>query len=503
MKPGVRLRLAAWEVLRDVDRDDAYANLALRHKLRGWDSRDAAFVTELVSGTLRALGRYDRIIDLAARDRPIDPDTRNVLRLGVHQLLAMRVPDHAAISESVNLQRHVGGNRATGFVNGVLRGITREPDWFARLRAEAPSPDAALGAVHAHPEWVVQAFREALAAAGRDNELEALLQADNAPPLVHLALLGGEDLEPELVTALAPNLRDEGPSPIGYVLERGDPSESTAQLRGFAQARVQDQGSQLVALALTRASIPTDDDAATRPASAADPRIERWIDVCAGPGGKTALLASVAAHSPQTLQVHLEANEVTPHRADLVRDALRALDGRPDVTVRTEDGRTAAAYGGQHFDRILLDVPCTGLGALRRRPEARWRKTAADVAELAAVQHDLLATAIRHTKPGGVIAYVTCSPHLAETRDIVDRALATADVTLLDAPALLNEIARVELNAATGEPRGTGRYAQLWPHVHGTDAMFLALLRVGEPSARGSTHTSDDADPSPHTADTY
>ncbi|MGQ4271748.1 rRNA cytosine-C5-methyltransferase, partial [Nocardiopsis changdeensis] len=140
-------------------------------------------------------------------------------------------------------------------------------------------------------------------------------------------------------------------------------------------------------------------------------------------------------------------------------------------------GRAIAADGTRPawrpgtFDRVLADVPCTGLGALRRRPEARWRRTGDSAAELAPLQHDLLVSAVESVRPGGVVAYVTCSPHLDETDAIVRRVLAERDdLTLLRAPDLLDEVPGL----AAGED---GNYAQFWPHRHGTDAMFLALLR--------------------------
>jgi 16S rRNA (cytosine967-C5)-methyltransferase len=136
---------------------------------------------------------------------------------------------------------------------------------------------------------------------------------------------------------------------------------------------------------------------------------------------------------------------------------------------------TRPAWRPASFDRVLADVPCTGLGALRRRPEARWRRTPADIGALAGLQRALLRSALDSVRPGGVVAYVTCSPHLAETRDVIADVLPDwPDVTVLDAPAVLAEVPELDV----WYQRGTsGRYAQFWPHVHGTDAIFLALLR--------------------------
>ncbi|MDO9589744.1 MAG: rRNA small subunit methyltransferase B, partial [Microcella sp.] len=185
-------------------------------------------------------------------------------------------------------------------------------------------------------------------------------------------------------------------------------------------------------------------------------------------GGKAALLAAEATLGG----ARLVANELVPARAGLVRSALQAVD--PTVEIRTGDGRDIGAAEPGVYDRILLDAPCTGLGALRRRPEARWRKTADDIGPLAVLQAELLRSAVAALKPGGVLAYVTCSPHVAETTAIVDALLVehSGDVAPLDARAVLAGISSTPLEL--GELAHGA--AQLWPHRHGTDAMFIQLL---------------------------
>ena len=461
-----RSRLVAYDVLRDVTERDAYANLALQSRIRAaaLDTRDAALATELAAGALRGLGRYDRIIEVAAR-RPIDEiddRTRNVLRLGTHQLLSMRTAAHAAVNESVELQRHVAQSAAAGFVNGVLRtiGRTSAAEWDRRISATEPNADAAFAARLSHPAWVVRAFRDALRAEGREGELEALLEANNAAPRVHAVLLPGLGVAPEqLVENDRPGLPSvslQGPSPLGLQLAGGDPARLVAAW-GLADGavRVQDQGSQLAALALTRVS----------PVTAG----ERWLDLCAGPGGKTAILGAEAMQSGATVR----ANEVSEHRAELVWASTVAVS--PVVEVVCHDGRSSEAFGGEDamYDRILVDAPCTGLGALRRRPEARWRKSPEDLPELTKLQTELLGRAVRHVKPGGYVAYVTCSPHLAETRVILDRILRSRpDLVELDARAVITRIARVELDLS-----GDALSVQLWPHRHDTDAMFISLIQ--------------------------
>ena len=447
-------RIVAVEVLEAVRADEAYANLLLPTRIRraGLDRADAAFATELTYGTLRMQGFYDRVIELAA-NRPasaIDPAVLDVLRLGAHQLLATRVATHAAVNEQVELARRVAP-KAAGFANAVLRTISRtSPEEWRELVAEgARSEDARLAAVTSHPEWIVRALRTALEHEGRADELEQLLDADNASPRVNLAVLPGLDIDIDGIEGFEPDRF----SPIGAVA--ADPI--AAAERSGGRIRVQDEGSQLAALALSRAV----------PVRAG----ERWLDLCAGPGGKTAVLAAEALATGAVLA----ANETVPVRAELVRNAIVGVP--LDVEVHVGDGRQLdldafGAPGG--FDRILLDAPCTGLGALRRRPEARWRKAPSDVAELTKLQGQLFDSAFAALAPGGILAYVTCSPHTGETHGTLAAALRRAgdSAEQLDTRAVIDGVSRHPLDLA-----GAPETVQLWPHRHGTDAMFIALVR--------------------------
>lgn len=411
-------RQAAFDALRAVDDRDAYVNLLLPPLLRerSISGRDAALATELAHGTLRWQGAYDAIIDHLAPGRAIEPAVRDALRLGCHQLLSMRVPDHAAVSTSVDLVKAAVGRRATGFVNAILRRVAERTldDWVVELTDGLP-PDAALSIRTSHPEWIVAALREAL---GDGGDLDGLLAADNVPPKVTLVARPG---------LCAPDELPGEPGRLSLyarILAGGDPSDIPAVSEG--RAGVQDEGSQVVALRLADAEIDGPDD--------------NWLDLCAGPGGKAALLGALAAQRGASLV----ANEIQPHRAELVAATVANL---PNVTVTSEDGRAGPWVDGT-FDRVLVDAPCTGLGALRRRPESRWRRSPEDLTALVPLQTALLRRALELVRPGGIVAYATCSPHLAETRDVV---------------------------ASVGvEPESV---MQLWPHRDGTDAMYCALIR--------------------------
>jgi len=434
-------RRAAYDALRAVDQRDAYANLTLPALLRdrGITARDAAFATDLTYGTLRGLGTYDAVLG-ACVDRPlveVDPEVRDLLRMGTHQLLSSRVPDHAAVSSTVDLARVVLGQGRAGFVNAVLRKVAQRSrdEWLEKLCPA--SDDDSLALRYSHPAWIVRAFRDALG--GSAEATEAMLAADNVPAEVTLVARPGRCELDELVATGAKPGRW---SPYAAVMSAGDPG-SIAAVRE-SRAGVQDEGSQLVALALATVAV--------------EGRDTRWLDLCAGPGGKAALLDALAVQRG----ARLTAIESQPHRAELVRRVVGDT-----AQVITADG-TDEQWATGDYDRVLVDAPCTGLGALRRRPEARWRRTPADVASLGRVQRALLSNAIAAVRRGGVVAYVTCSPHVAETRFVVDDVLkAQVGVERVDARPMFPGVPEL----------GEGPAVQLWPHVHGTDAMYLALLR--------------------------
>jgi 16S rRNA (cytosine967-C5)-methyltransferase len=436
-------RRAAVDVVLAVENNDAYANLLLPRVLRErhLSGVGAGFATELAYGTLRWQGTLDAVIAHAAgRDvLALDPTVRAALRVGAYQLLHMRVPSHAGVSTTVDLARAVAGPRPAGLVNAVMRRVSERewPAWVDVLTAQS-DPVARLAFEHGHPDWVARAFLDALG--GDLAELAAALGADR--PSTHLMARPGLVSREALLASTGGSAAPGRFSRYAVRLAGGDPGRLAPVRDG--RARVQDEGSQLVALALAGAT-PEGVD-------------RRWLDLCAGPGGKSSLLAGLL---PQGAR--LVAADIRPHRAALV---VRGVAGTPtDIVVA--DG-TAPAWPAGCFDRVLADVPCTGLGALRRRPEVRWRRRPEDVDLLRPVQEALLHTAIDSLRVGGVAVYSTCSPHLGETVDVV-RAVTRSrdDVDVLDARTLLPDVPGV----------GDGPFAQLWPHRHGTDAMFVAALR--------------------------
>lgn len=449
-------RQTAYDALRAVDEADAYLNLALPRLLteRNLGSRDAAFSTELAAGTARMQGSYDVFLDscVEAGVAALQPQVLTALRMGAHQLLNMRVPAHAAVGTSVELVRGSVGERPVRMVNAVLRRIGSQ-SFEAWVQATAPARDVDvlghLSVRHSHPRWVVETFRAALP---DFDQVELLLAADNVPPAVALVARPGLtdvaalcERGAVLAGSASGSVRAGRWSPYAAILSGGDPARHPAVRAGTAG--VQDEGSQLATLATSRVEI--------------DGRDTRWLDLCAGPGGKAALMTGLG----DARGAVVIAGELRSHRARLVASALRAYPGPPAIVVA--DGTRPPWVEGS-FDRVIADVPCTGLGALRRRPESRWRRKPRDVEDLVLLQQALLYSALDSARIGGVVTYVTCSPHPAETRGVVDAVLGQReDVQELDARAVLSGIPDL----------GSGPHAQLWPHLHGTDAMFIAQLR--------------------------
>ena len=440
-------RKVAYEVLQAVHLDDAYSNLVLpaaitKAKL---DPRDAGFATELTYGALRRQGSLDAVI-LASSDRDeIDPKVLDVLRIGAYQLLFMRVPDHAAVSQTVDLARAVTSVGPTKFVNAVMRKIAAKTwdQWLIELTAGLPPVDA-LAIEFSYPAWVIRVLADAYKCDAQS--IKPILEAGNTPTPISLTARPGQFQIEDLLKL--PNIEKGKWSPIaGRIVRTESGSTKPGDLDAVKENRVgvQDEGSQLVALSLVNAKV-------SQPET-------HWLDMCAGPGGKAAILAGFAPmHGADFTAI-----EPTPARAKLVENSLRHAPGQ--IKVITSDARDFDST--EKFDRILVDAPCTGLGALRRRPEARWRKQPSDIPPLTKLQSELLAKAATLLKSGGVIGYATCSPHIAETDAIVNDFLKKhPDFELQDiAPAL------PQLDLPTGTTA-----LRLNPMIHETDGMYLALL---------------------------
>ena len=322
--------------------------------------------------------------------------------------------------------------------------------WPEIVRSSTASRTEFLSLWHSHPRWIVEALEESLEASGRSrDDVESVLAAHNAPAKVALA---ARAISPEALAERVEAAKMEAfPGylmPNAVLLGRGDPHRLYPVRDGLAG--VQDEGSQLIAAMFASAPIEGKD--------------ELWLDMCAGPGGKTATLAAIA----QGRGARIHANEPQEHRLDLVAASVEPWEDT--VALRLGDGRELGTQEPDAYDRVLVDAPCSGLGALRRRPEARWRKDPKDIPGLAKLQGQLLASAFKALRPGGALVYSTCSPVLAETRDVVrDFLAAHGRAKLLDAGEVANRVAIRDVSARDG-------MVQLWADADCTDGMFIALI---------------------------
>jgi 16S rRNA (cytosine967-C5)-methyltransferase len=437
-------RACAWAVVRRVFEEDAWADRAL-HGEAGrlhLSQRDRALATHLAYGTVQRRATLDALIATLS-GRPVDqldPPVLAALRLGAFQLLFLdRVPAHAAVGESVELAKAAspGGGR---LVNAVLRRAAREGrTWLDALPTDTP---AAAALRHSHPEWIAELWWDGF---GADTAL-ALMAAGNEPAESALRANLLRTTPEELLAALPVPGRPAPGLPEGVVLDGpfdafGSPLWTEGRLMPQSRA----------AMAVSRLLGP-------RPG-------ERVLDLCAAPGGKTTHLAALMEGQGEIVAV-----ERHPGRADALRRTTRRM-GAEIVDVRIGDA--AAAHEPEGFDRVLVDPPCTDLGTLAGRPDARWRKHAGQPAEMARIQAAILRAGADALRPGGTLVYSTCTISPAENEELVAAFLAERpDFTADDLPAEL---------AASGAPvwdhPRVPRFLQTLPHRDGTDGFFIARLR--------------------------
>ena len=430
-------RLLAFDLLTEVNRNEGYSNLLLPQALNAskLDDRDRSLVTELLYGTIRMQGKHDWVLAQIS-DRPwpeVDAGIVDICRLGVHQIHEMRIPDHAAVAATVEVARKRIGESKASFVNALLRSVTRKSieEWFTPL-SEITDVVERFAIQFSHPEWIVSAYYDLLK---NWDEVELALKINNEAATPTLVSWPGFSTQQDLI--------DIGGEPTEFspygVHWKGNPG--ALDLIKSRKIGVQDEGSQLVAEVFAKVA-----------------QGSSWLDLCAGPGGKAALLSSIARQR----DIRFTANEVSAARAVLVTQVVHG------DRVLVSDGRTIGS-SAEKFDAILIDAPCTGLGALRRRPEVRWRRTLQDLRALTKLQRELVESAIQALRPGGVLGYATCSPHLAET------SIQVADIKKKH-PELQQVIVDEYLPSSLVGATRDGAMS-LWTHKHGTDAMYLALFR--------------------------
>ena len=429
-------RLAAFNILRRVEEEGAYASVLLAANDKEMRAEDRALCYELVLGVLRWQLWLDALIEHYAgrKAESLDAPVRRSLRLGLYQLRFLsRIPHSAIVNESVNLAHVARLRSAAAFINAVLRRATREPDYDPASNAADSIERLAIET--SHPVWLIERWIKAF---GKD-ETEKFARANNEAPPVAFRIISQQGNVDEVLNAL----RSAGGiiQASKIALDAWRIHGATALLQKLARegkVYLQDEASQLVAHVLDAKSG------------------ERVLDVCAAPGGKT---TQIATRTPDPLII--VAGDLHEHRARTVVEAARR-QGVKNLQIIVHDAETALPFHENSFDRVLVDAPCTGTGTLRRNPEIRWRITTLDIADLAERQKRILAHAAQMVKPGGRLVYSTCSIEPEENEEVV------AD--------FLNGNAHFKLISANVAPafQTTDGEARVWPQRDGADGFFIA-----------------------------
>lgn len=433
-------RLAAFEILRRVEEEGAYAAVLLAAGVEELSAQDRALCYELVLGVLRWQLWLDRLIEHYARRsiESLDAPVRRALRLGVYQLrLLSRIPARASVNEAVNLMRLAKVGSAASFVNAVLRRATREMDYDPVVAISDPLERIAVET--SHPLWLIERWAQAFGV----EEAASFARSNNeSPPIAFRVVAGGDEER----SALLKRLRDAGGvlTPSRVAPDAWRIEGATGSLRQLAQEGriyLQDEASQLVAHVL---------DAREG---------QKVLDVCAAPGSKT---THIAARTPGLRLI--VAGDLYEHRLRTVREASERVGAANLIRVVALDATAALPLSDASFERVLVDAPCTGTGTLRRNPEIRWRITARDIVDLSARQQLILFNASRMVRAGGRLVYSTCSVEREENEEVVASFLAQNGAFKQITPPLL-----APFESVSGE-------ARTWPHREGADGFFISVF---------------------------
>jgi 16S rRNA (cytosine967-C5)-methyltransferase len=438
-------REMAYDITRRVNCEGGYLGLLLRYGLdrAGLDPRDRSLVTELAYGVQRHRGRLDHII-ASFSNRPLeelDPEVLDILRLGIYQLTQMRVPPHAAVSETVALGKKKLGEKAGSFINAVMRAASDGPD-----KVEWPSRDdlpAFLETTYSHPRWLV----EYMLCLWGPEKAEAICAADNT-------------ISP--LTLRANVTRMDAPSLLGEIEAAG----GKATLSAYIEEAVTDvvlPRERLLEL-LEQGLCVAQDESSILVGRCADPGPgDIIIDACAAPGGKATHLALLGGESCRVIAV-----DVNTRRLRALRNSA-GRQGLPNIEIIEWDSTHLAERYSNHADVILVDAPCSGLGTLRRNPELRWRRAPGDAARLARLQLDLLEGCAGALKPGGTLVYSVCTYTSEETSDVIERFLGAHE-----------EFSREDLAplipASLGDAVTKEGHVQLMVYPHDMESMFITRL---------------------------
>lgn len=447
-KGDTNARSAALEALKEVEEREAYLNLVLNRILSGISLSDAerSLFTELAYGVMQRRNTLDWVLSLFL-NRPMEKLTiwiRNILRMGVYQLLYLpRIPDSAAVDEAVKLAYRYGHRGVASLVNAVLRKVSAEKGslpWPSREE----DPALYLSLRHSYPLWMVERWMENMGF----EEAEAFCAAGNkVPPLTvrtNTLKLSKAELKKRL------ELEGVGAEDLVYAPEglHLKLNKRLVELESFREGlfQVQGESSMLVAPLLN-----------PQPG-------ESVLDLCSAPGGKTVHLGILMQN-----RGNIVAADLYPQRLKLVQDAARR-QGIDIINIEKLDGRSVNPDKEGAFQRVLVDVPCSGLGVIRRKGDLKWRRRPEDILSLAELQLQLLKGAFKYLCRGGVLLYSACTTEPEETTGVIEKFLAAEPSAK---PVTLSPLLPEKLR---GEEKREGML-YLWPHKHNLDGFFLARIR--------------------------
>jgi 16S rRNA (cytosine967-C5)-methyltransferase len=432
------VREKALRVVVDVVGKKAYSNLALDDVLKDPRLRDVdrAFISELVYGTLRFLNSLDRMISCFSKIKlkKISPWILNILRMGVYQIIYMRVPASAACDESVNLAKRFGHQASAGFVNGILRNVAKKHETISLDTLEDK---------YSFPQWLIEKWVKDL---GENFTVDLMMALNQRPEIIirgNLLKIDFESLKGELTKE-------------GVIFEPGKYIKEALILKGASIEKLKSFG---------KGYFYVQDESSMIGVKVLDPRPgESILDVCAAPGGKASYAASLMNN-----QGTLIACDIHPHRELLLEENFKRL-GVHIAKTQVLDATFCMDDYKDKFDRVLADVPCSGFGVIRRKPEIKWEKTEVDVSSITGLQKKILQNVSSYVRPGGVLVYSTCTLNKEENEDIVE-AFLKENRNFIAQP--LNPHLPKGLETKNQDQH----HITLYPNIHGVDGFFISKIK--------------------------
>lgn len=449
MSKGISVREVALDALVKWEQEQAYSNLLINRTLEhsALNDKDRRLLTELVYGSIQRLNTLDWILDQLVKKgvSSLDIWVRQLLRMSIYQLIFLdRIPEHAAVNESVQIAKKRGHKGISGFVNGVLRSFLRQKG--ALLPTKDPKTMQEKKVAYSHPAWFIRRMEELYGV----SETHNMCISNNTPPKISIRVNPLKITREAWIEEWIKETNGEAsPSPLcseGVIVSKGGNPAFTS-LYNKGECTIQDESSMLVARVLE-----------PRPGM-------RVLDACAAPGGKTTHISEIMKNNGSIL-----ACDVHPHKIKLIEANAQRL-GTSIITTKCIDARELNSVIDGQFDAVLLDAPCSGLGVIRRKPDIKWRKSSQEIEALIGIQKELLDSLVPLLKPGGDLVYSTCTTEARENQEQIQSFLSShPEFTWSPFDDLLPAVVREKAILQAG-------WVQILPHYFDTDGFFIARLK--------------------------